>query len=58
MAFVGRAVEDPIIEVQRYLCQLEQQAGTPTLHPADTRHQIASALWRAARRLDVRPAAL
>jgi hypothetical protein len=37
-------------EVQRYLRRLEQQAG-PTLHPAETRHQIAVALWRAARKL-------
>jgi hypothetical protein len=98
MAFVGRAVEDPIVidrlatilatdwdaagtvryalhggwqfyreqavivagmlsadahenEVQRYLRQLEQQAGPKTLHPAETRHQIAVTLWRAARKL-------
>ena len=38
-------------EVQRYLRQLEQQAGPTTLHPADERHAIAVALWRAARQL-------
>ena len=38
-------------EVQRYLRQLEQQAGPTTLHPADVRHTIAVALWRAARQL-------
>jgi hypothetical protein len=39
------------MEVQRYLRQLEQKAGPTTLHPAEARHQIAVALWRAARRL-------
>lgn len=38
-------------EVQRYLRQLEQMVGSMTLHPAETRHAIAVALWRAARRL-------
>ena len=38
-------------EVQRYLRQLEQQVGSSTLHPADERHAIAVALWRAARQL-------
>lgn len=38
-------------EVQRYLRQLEQQAGPTTLHPAEARHEIALATWRAARSL-------
>ena len=38
-------------EVQRYLRQLEQQAGPTTLHPAEVRHAIAVAAWRAARGL-------
>ena len=38
-------------EVQRYLRQLEQQAGPTTLHPAEARHAIAVAAWRAARGL-------
>jgi hypothetical protein len=39
------------MEVQRYLRQLEQEVGPTTLHPAEARHQIAVALWRAARQL-------
>lgn len=38
-------------EVQRYLRQIEQRAGPITLHPAEVRHAIAVALWRAARQL-------
>jgi len=38
-------------EVQRYLRQLEQQAGPATLHSAEARHAISVSLWRAARRL-------
>lgn len=38
-------------EVQRYLRQLEQQAGPTTLHPIEARHAIAVAAWRAARGL-------
>src|SRR5689334_22192720 len=36
-------------EVQRYLRQLEQQAGPATLHPAEARHEIALTMWRLAR---------
>ena len=38
-------------EVQRYLRQLEQRALPATLHPAEARHAIALAAWRAARGL-------
>jgi hypothetical protein len=38
-------------EVQRYLRQLEQEALPATLHPAEARHAIAVAAWRAARSL-------
>lgn len=38
-------------EVQGYLRRLELAAGPSTLHPAETRHGIAVALWRAARSL-------
>jgi len=38
-------------EVQRHLRQLEQQAGPATVQPAEARHAIAVAAWRAARGL-------
>lgn len=38
-------------EVQGYLRRLELAAGPTTLHSAAIRHQIALALWRAARSL-------
>ena len=38
-------------EVQRYLRQLEEEALPATLHPAEVRHAIAVAAWRAARSL-------
>lgn len=38
-------------EVQGYLRRLELAAGPRTLHPAEIRHGIAVALWRAARSL-------
>lgn len=37
------------VDVQRYLRQIEQQHLSETLHPAEVRHGIAVALWRAAR---------
>ena len=38
-------------EVQRYLRQQEEAALPATLHPAEVRHAIAVAAWRAARSL-------
>jgi hypothetical protein len=38
-------------EVQRYLRQMEEEALPATLHPAEVRHAIAVAAWRAARGL-------
>ena len=38
-------------EVQRYLRQQEEEALPATLHPAEVRHAIAVAAWRAARSL-------
>ena len=39
------------LEVQRYLRQIEQRALPTTLHPIESRHAIAVALWQAARKL-------
>jgi hypothetical protein len=40
------------LEVQGYLRRREQAAIGRTLHPTETRHEIALRTWRAARSLD------
>lgn len=45
------AADARVTEVQGYLRQLEQGALSVSLHPAEERHAIASAVWHIARGL-------